>query len=82
MASILPSGSFSSVSPFGEEEQRDWAASYHGFKGRSDRWERGYGGVLIDVGRWRDADPAVKEFERLKKIKEEEDKEKTSSARG
>ncbi|WWC70259.1 uncharacterized protein I206_104209 [Kwoniella pini CBS 10737] len=51
---ILPAGSFSSVSPFEEEEQRPWAASFHGF-----------------LGRWRDLDPAVQEFEKLKKIKEE-----------
>ncbi|ORY34031.1 hypothetical protein BCR39DRAFT_518185 [Naematelia encephala] len=31
---ILPAGSFSSVSPLSDEKQRDWAASYHGFKGR------------------------------------------------
>ncbi|WWD17318.1 hypothetical protein CI109_101758 [Kwoniella shandongensis] len=31
---ILPAGSFSSVSPFGDEEQRPWAASWHGFLGR------------------------------------------------
>ncbi|WWC61831.1 uncharacterized protein I303_104416 [Kwoniella dejecticola CBS 10117] len=54
---ILPAGSYSSVSPFTDEEQRPWAASYHGF-----------------LGRWRDADPAVQEFERLKKLKEEADK--------
>ncbi|WRT66345.1 uncharacterized protein IL334_003300 [Kwoniella shivajii] len=51
---ILPPGSFSSVSPFTDEEQRPWAASFHGF-----------------LGRWRESDPAVQEFERLKKIKEE-----------
>ncbi|WVW83869.1 hypothetical protein I302_105891 [Kwoniella bestiolae CBS 10118] len=51
---ILPAGSYSSVSPFTDEEQRPWAASYHGF-----------------LGRWRESDPAVQEFERLKKIKAE-----------
>ncbi|ODN94317.1 glycosyltransferase [Cryptococcus wingfieldii CBS 7118] len=51
---ILPAGSYSSVSPFGDEKQRNWAASWHGF-----------------FGRWRGADPAVQEFERLKKLKKE-----------
>ncbi|OCF36873.1 glycosyltransferase [Kwoniella heveanensis BCC8398] len=51
---ILPAGSYSSVSPFTDEKQRPWAASYHGF-----------------LGRWRADDPAVQEFERLKKTKEE-----------
>ncbi|WWC89376.1 uncharacterized protein L201_004299 [Kwoniella dendrophila CBS 6074] len=51
---ILPAGSYSSVSPFTDEEQRPWAASYHGF-----------------LGRWREADPAVQEFEKLKKEKEQ-----------
>ncbi|WVQ99395.1 hypothetical protein IAU59_006528 [Kwoniella sp. CBS 9459] len=49
---ILPAGSYSSVSPFIDDEQRPWAASYHGF-----------------LGRWRADDPAVQEFERLKKTK-------------
>ncbi|KAK4686229.1 hypothetical protein P7C73_g3907, partial [Tremellales sp. Uapishka_1] len=31
---ILPPGSYSSVSPFEEAEQRPWAASWHGFYGR------------------------------------------------
>ncbi|KAE8537764.1 hypothetical protein D1P53_005820 [Cryptococcus gattii VGV] len=31
---ILPAGSYSSVSPFGDEQQRNWAASWHGFFGR------------------------------------------------
>ncbi|WVQ82346.1 hypothetical protein IAT38_004474 [Cryptococcus sp. DSM 104549] len=31
---ILPAGSYSSVSPFGDESQRNWAASWHGFFGR------------------------------------------------
>lgn len=30
---ILPSGSFSSVSPFTDEAQRPYAASWHGFFG-------------------------------------------------
>ncbi|WVF71429.1 hypothetical protein IAT40_006233 [Kwoniella sp. CBS 6097] len=61
---ILPAGSYSSVSPFTEEKQRPWAASYHGF-----------------LGRWRADDPAVQEFERLKKTKQEaEEAEKKAKA--
>ncbi|WVN88260.1 uncharacterized protein L203_103461 [Cryptococcus depauperatus CBS 7841] len=51
---ILPAGSYSSVNPFGDDQQREWAAVWHGF-----------------FGRWRGADPALQEEERLKKLKEE-----------
>ncbi|WVR07029.1 hypothetical protein IAU60_004068 [Kwoniella sp. DSM 27419] len=50
---ILPAGSYSSVSPFDEEKTQR-------------PWAASFHGFL---GRWREADPAVQEFERLKKEK-------------
>ncbi|KAL7421903.1 hypothetical protein Q5752_003675 [Cryptotrichosporon argae] len=61
---VLPSGSFSSVSPWTPRiPQRAWAAVHHAF-----------------LGRWRPADPGIEEFERLKKAREDEEKERAELA--
>ena len=76
--SQLPAGSYSSVSPFTGEAQRKWAASelnlpdLEDVDDANDCGNPGYHGFF---GRWRDSDPQIQEQERLKKIKDDEEKE-------
>ncbi|KAK8864385.1 hypothetical protein IAR55_001633 [Kwoniella newhampshirensis] len=78
---ILPPGSFSSVSPFGDEEQRPWAASWHGFFGR---W-RGADPGVQEFERLKkvkeEAEEAEKEAKEQAEVAEEKAKDAEDRAR-
>ncbi|OWZ68955.1 hypothetical protein AYX15_00411 [Cryptococcus neoformans] len=73
---ILPAGSFSSVSPFGDEQQRNWAASWHGFFGR---W-RGADPGVQEFERLKKLKKEAEEAEKKAKEEAEEAEKKAKEA--